>query len=137
MGFLEDMAGKALGGAAGNQGSGDMVSAVLGMINNQGGIGGLVQAFQNKGLGGLAASWVGTGPNLPATPDQVQAAVGSNAITEIAEKLGLPHNVVIDQLTALLPGIIDHLTPNGQVPQGMGSIGLEMLQGMLSKRAGQ
>ena len=137
MGFLEDMASQALGGGATNQGGGDMMSAVLGMINSHGGVGGLVQAFQNKGLGGLADSWVGTGPNLPATPDQVQAAVGSNAISDIAAKLGLPHSVVTDQLTALLPGIIDHLTPNGQVPQGMGSIGLEMLQGMLSKRAGQ
>lgn len=136
MGFLENIAGGVLSG--GNQGGGGgLMSEVLGLINNQGGVAGLVQAFQSKGLGDIAASWVGTGANQPVSGDQLQSVLGSGAIGQIAEKLGMSHGAVTDQLSQLLPGVIDHLTPNGQVPQGGGSIGMDMLKGLLARGVGQ
>ncbi len=139
MGLLDDLAGKALGsvlgGATGGSQGGELMSAVTGLINSQGGIGGLVQAFQNKGLGEVVGSWVSNGQNQPVSPSQLQDVLGPDAIAQIAQKLGIPDNAVTEQLTHLLPGVIDHLTPNGAIPQGVETIGLDMLKGMLTKGA--
>ena len=137
MGFLEDMAGKVMGGTPGGGQSNNLVSSVIGMINNQqGGLSGLVQAFESKGLGGVVSSWVGTGQNQEISGDQLQSVLGSGAVQEIAQKVGLPEGAVTQQLTALLPGIVDHLTPNGQIPQGLETIGMDLLKGFISKGAG-
>ena len=92
-----------------------LASAALSMLSNSqsGGISGLAQQFAANGLGHLISSWIGTGQNLPITPEQLQSVLGSG------------------QLQAqILPQIVDHLTPNGQVPQGdLMAKGLEMLKG--------
>ena len=100
------------------------------MINSQpGGISGLVQQFHDKGLGGLVTSWVGTGQNLPISADQLQHVLGSEQVKELAAKAGISPDAVTSHLSQLLPGLIDKLTPNGQVPQS--SSILEEGMGML------
>jgi uncharacterized protein YidB (DUF937 family) len=135
MGFLDDVAGKVLGGAAGAGQSGDLMSNVLGMIaGGQGGLGGLVQAFQSKGLGDIVGSWVSTGENQPISAEQLEGALGSDTISNLANQAGLPASAVTSQLTQLLPSIVDKLTPAGQVPEGgLSGLGLDALKGLLSK----
>ncbi len=122
---LLDLAGELLGGQGG--GNQNALTAVLSMVNNHpGGLPGLVSAFEQGGLGGAASSWVQAGtPNQPVSGPQVQNVLGSAQIQEVAAKLGLPPEAASAIIAQVLPGIIDHLTPNGQMPSG-GSNLLEM-----------
>lgn len=116
MSFIDDIAGKALGGLGGGNST---LSAVLQLVNSQpGGLSGLMQAFQEKGLGGVASSWVGTGANQSITPEQVQSVFGEEPIKQFAEKTGVAPDQASAKIAEYLPQIVDKLTPNGQVPSG-------------------
>jgi len=130
MGLLDGMAkgllGKVLGG-----GSSPLMDVVLGLINNPqtGGLQGLIQTFQEKGLGDAMSSWIGTGENQPVSGDQIQHALGSNLIEQIAQQIGSSKSEVSGGLANFLPQVIDKLTPNGKLPEGdQLSQGLEMLK---------
>ena len=120
MGFLDDIvkagAGKLLGGAA----QGGLMEQVLGLINNSetGGLAGLVETFKSKGLGDAISSWIGTGENNPVSGEQIANTLGSDKIQEIAGKLGISGSEASSGLAALLPQVIDKLTPDGKVPEG-------------------
>jgi len=115
-------AGINLGGVAA---SGALISQIISMIQNQpGGLAGMLQSFQQGGLGHVFQSWIGTGQNLPVSPDQLRGTVGSEWISKIVQATGLPQGQVEQHLSTLLPQIVDHLTPNGQMPQG--DIGSEL-----------
>lgn len=116
MGLLDNLENQALGKVVGGA-SNPLAAGVLQMIQNQpGGLQGLVQCFHDKGLGGVAASWVGTGPNAPITPDQIHQVLGSETVTAIAAKAGISPDVASSAIAQLLPGVVDKLTPNGEVP---------------------
>ncbi len=110
-----------------------LVSAVLSTLAAQpGGIPGLVEQFHAKGLGAIISSWVGTGQNLPISPEQVQTALGSEQVEAIAGKAGISPDAAKSGLAQYLPQIVDHLTPNGEMLQGdLMSKGLELLKGKL------
>jgi uncharacterized protein YidB (DUF937 family) len=116
---LFDLAGELLGNTQTGT-SPNALSAVLSMVNSHpGGLPGLISAFEQGGMGGAVSSWVQPGtPNQPVSGDQVQNALGSSQIQEVAEKLGLPPEAASAVIAQVLPGIIDHLTPGGQVPSG-------------------
>ena len=124
MGLLDSIAGQVTGALAGAAGGGpahpgliDVVTTLL--ANSQdGGLQGLVQRFEQQGLGHLVQSWVGTGENLAITPDQVQAVLGEPHIQAVAQKLGLSTADVTNQLAGLLPHAVDSVTPGGAMPQG-------------------
>jgi uncharacterized protein YidB (DUF937 family) len=120
MGLLDQLAGQVLSNLAGAQGGqNNLMQLVLGMIQNQpGGLGGLLSKFQQAGLAEQAASWVSTGQNMPVSGDQLQSALGSDAIGDIAGKLGMSSGDASGALANLLPGIVDQLTPQGQVTEG-------------------
>jgi uncharacterized protein YidB (DUF937 family) len=127
---LLDLAGQFLGGAQ-QGGNATLMSTVLQMVNNHpGGLPGLMSAFQQQGLGGVVNSWVGTGENEPVAPQQVQNVVGDSQIEDVAAKLGISKEDASAKIAQLLPGIIDHLTPNGQVPSSESNL-LEMGEGLL------
>lgn len=111
-----------------------LMEAVLGLINNNpGGLSGLVQAFKDKGLADVAASWVGTGKNLPISPEQIQSVLGNARIREIAQKLGLSEEAASSQLSQMLPTAVDKLTPEGQIPSGdLLTQAMNLLKGKLS-----
>ena len=80
-----------------------------------GGLQGLLKSFQDKGLGDIAASWVGSGPNQPITAAQIQQVIGSDRLASISQKVGLSPDTVAAGLAEMLPHVIDHLSPNGQL----------------------
>ncbi len=111
-----------------------MTAAVVGLIGNRGagGLQSLLQGFHDQGLGAVAASWVGTGQNLPITADQVQAALGSDTVRQLAQRAGVSPEVAASLLTAVLPTVIDRLTPGGSIPQhSLLTEGLSILQATL------
>jgi len=105
----------ALGGGAKKN---DLMSSVMGLLGGQGGLQNLISQFDSKGLGDVIGSWVGTGQNKSISPDQIQKVFGSDALSGIASKLGLNVNDLTGQLSNLLPGVVDKLTPEGKVPEG-------------------
>ena len=132
MSFLEDMACKELGSILSSS-SNPLASSVMQMINNQpGGLSGLVQQFHDKGLGSLVSSWVSTGQNLPISADQIQHALGSDQVKELAAKAGISPEAASSHLAQLLPMLVDKLTPNGQVPETSSLLqsGMDMLKGL-------
>ena len=113
------------------------MEGVLGLLTNKeaGGLEGLMQAFNQRGLGEVISSWVGTGDNLPITPDQLQEVLGSDVVQQLAEKSGISVDAAKAQLAELLPTLIDKVTPGGKVPEG-GFLdkGLELLGSLFSKK---
>jgi uncharacterized protein YidB (DUF937 family) len=86
--------------------------------SNPDGLSGLLQGFQNSGLGDKVNSWVGIGQNQQVSPDEVEQGLGSNQLDQIASRAGVSPGIAKTGLAAILPMVVDHLTPDGQVPQG-------------------
>jgi uncharacterized protein YidB (DUF937 family) len=80
------------------------------------GLGGLLSKLQQGGLGDIAKSWIGTGPNQPVQPDQLGKALGQSTIGDLARQAGVSEQELLAQLSKVLPGLVDKLTPNGRVP---------------------
>ena len=129
MGLLDGLENAALGKVMGGN-SNPMVSGLLQMIQNQpGGLPGLLQSFHDKGLGSVASSWVGTGENMPISADQIHQVLGSDQVKALAAKVGVSPDQASSAIAQLLPGIVDKLTPNGEVPAHNNV--MEMLGGLL------
>lgn len=113
------------GGAGANAAGGGLASVLGGLLANDGqmgGLGGLVSKFEQAGMGDVVGSWVGTGANQQISPDQVQGALGNDAISGMASKLGINAQTLLPLLASVLPLLINHLTPQGKVPeQGVGN----------------
>lgn len=141
MSLLGNIFGAVLGNM-GQQGGGmgalaSVAGSLLANDGEHGGLGGLVGKFQQAGLGDVVSSWVGSGQNLPISAEQLQSVLGSDAVAGIAAKLGMNPSDALGQLSSLLPGLVDQLTPNGQAPtSGFGNMGdlAGMLGGLLSKK---
>jgi uncharacterized protein YidB (DUF937 family) len=81
-----------------------------------GGLGGLLDRLKEAGHGTAADSWVGTGQNQPINANDLGRALGPAVIREIAQRTGMDEQELLKQLSTALPGVVDRLTPNGQVP---------------------
>lgn len=104
-----------------------LLQAAVAMLSDNsqtGGLPGLMEKFQQAGLGNLIGSWVGGGQNLPISGEQVQQALGDEHLQQLSAASGLPAGEAAQHLSDLLPGLIDQLTPNGEVPPGgLGQVG--------------
>ena len=147
MGLLDSV----LSAVGGQTQGGEGLSGLLGMLGNQpqlmqvatsllgndgahGGLTGLMDKFQQAGLGDVLASWVGTGANQPISGEQLSSVLGSDALSGLASQFGLNPNDLAGQLSSVLPGLVDQLTPTGQAPvAGLGNGGdlMGLLGGLL------
>ena len=93
-----------------------MVSVVNGIIEQHGGVQGLVNEFERNGLGQTVRSWVGTGPNQPVSPNDLHRVLGPDLLQQLAAKTGLPVQELTEKLSQVLPQAVDHLTPDGKIP---------------------
>ena len=133
MGVLDGI----LGGGAGGEGSpSGTITDLLG--SQEGGLGGLLGAFEKGGLGGVAQSWIASGANLPISAEQIETVLSSGMLADFAAKLGVDPKTAARTLAQVLPQVIDHLTPDGQVPAaGQGGLGgLGGLADLLGKLKG-
>ena len=95
-----------------------MVSVLNGIIEKHGGLQGVVNAFEKNGLGPTVWSWVGTGPNQPVSPADVNNALGADLLRQLAEKSGVSVEELVQKLSQVLPQAVDKMTPNGSIPKG-------------------
>ena len=116
----QDPLGSVLGGlAGGNQAqSGNLLlQLALSMLQQNGGLEGVLNKFRQGGLAQHADSWVSTGQNMNISADQLQQVFGSSAISDLASQLGMPEDQAGSAMAQLLPDVINRLTPEGQVPE--------------------
>jgi len=120
MGMLDGLLGKALGGMMGASGSGQAQSPLLQMalqlLQQNGGVSGVLDKFRQGGYAEQADSWQSTGQNMPVSGNALQEVLGSGSIGQIAQQLGMSHGDAAGGLAQMLPQLIDRFTPNGQIP---------------------
>lgn len=136
MGLLDQLAGQVLGSLGAQKqdpvSQNDLLSGVMTLINNAGGVQAILQQLQASGIAGQVASWIGTGENHPVSGNQIAEALGADNIAQIAQHAGVAPEHAATGLAQLLPQIIDKLTPDGQVPHNdLLQQGLSLLHGKL------
>lgn len=124
-GALGNVLGGMLGGGGAQGGAANSpLVAILGSLlaNNgpAGGLGGLMEAFQRNGQGDVIGSWVGTGENMPISPDILGKVLGQDVLSQLGAQAGggLSQGDLLGSLSQILPGVVDKMTPQGQAPQG-------------------
>ncbi|MBV8379857.1 MAG: DUF937 domain-containing protein [Paucibacter sp.] len=130
MGLLDSLLGaasQAMGGQQAQQGASPWIGMISTVLNNgsvQGGLGGVLQQLQASGLADHVASWVSNGNNLPVSADQITQALGGagGLLAQLAQHAGTTPQEAGEQLSQWLPHIVDHLSPNGQMPD-LGNLG--------------
>lgn len=126
-GGLDDLLGGILGGGgssststrAGGAGMGAVVGALAPLVVQMlrsGGLAKLLQRFQARGLGAQADSWVASGGNERVSGSDMRVALGDEEVRRFAEDAGLPEDEAADVLAAVVPEVVNGLTPSGQVP---------------------
>ena len=83
--------------------------------SHPGGLAGLLEQFTSAGFGREASSWVSTGQNMPISAEQVTQVFGQGNVRSLGEKFNLSPESASSGLASLLPALIDHLTPQGQL----------------------
>ena len=130
MSLLDQVVGALSAGESGGQGN--LLQTVMHLVNNPqtGGLQGLIQSFQQGGLGDIVNSWVSSGQNLPISAEQIQSVLGGSGLQELAAKLGISPAQASGSLAEMLPQMVDKMTPNGEVPQGgdLLSQGMDLLK---------
>ena len=144
MGLLDSVIGGLLGGNAGAQspmgailsglltgGQGGTANAGMGGLGGglggllgggnmggglAGGLGGLLSQFEQAGLGHVAQSWVGNGPNQPVSPQQLNNVFGEAQVQSMANQAGMQPHDFLSELSQHLPHAVNGVTPDGRLP---------------------
>jgi uncharacterized protein YidB (DUF937 family) len=114
------------GGPGAPGGSGGGLGGVLGGLlggGALGGLGGLLGGLRDQGLGHKVDSWVGHGENHPVAPHEVERAFDPAELDEAARRAGTDRGTLLDELSRMLPGMVDGMTPHGRPPQRREEIG--------------
>jgi len=136
MGLLDNLISQFAGGAQG-QAANPVMTAIGSLIAGSaqgGGLGALVAQFTQAGFGQHIQSWISTGQNLPISADQITQVLGSSRVQELARAAGIDPTQMASHLSQVLPQLIDHLTPNGQLPQGGVADVMSALSGFLKAK---
>lgn len=107
--------------------------SVIDWLENQGGLSGVVEKFNEQGLGGVIASWISEGENLPIDNNQLMQVFGNVNIQELAQSVGLDAQSTSDLVAKYLPQLVDNAIPNGEIPENLdlASIGMNLLKSKL------
>lgn len=119
MGLLDSVLGGLMGGGGSSSPIGGLLAGLLGggqQAGNTTGLSGLMSSFQQAGLGHVAQSWVGNGPNQAVSPQQLQSVFGEQQVQGMASQAGMQQNDFLSQLSQHLPNAVNGMTPNGQLP---------------------
>ena len=106
-GGLSDVLKGGLGGLLAGGAAGSVLS---------GGLGDLLKQLQQGGQSETANSWVSNGPNKQIAPGDLANALGADQINSLASQSGLSSDELLKGLSQYLPDVINHLTPDGRLP---------------------
>ncbi|MBU6486144.1 MAG: DUF937 domain-containing protein [Betaproteobacteria bacterium] len=137
MGLFDGVLGSLMGGAVGGQlpqgaqAQSPLLRMALQLLQQNGGLQGVLGKFEQAGLGQQAQSWIGTGKNLPIDASAITQVFDRGQLGQIAQQLGITHEQAEGQLAQALPQVVDKLTPQGQIPENHSDLvnqALAMLQ---------
>jgi uncharacterized protein YidB (DUF937 family) len=114
MGLLDSL----LGGGTLSQIEAAAVSALISGVlanTNLGNLQGTVNQLQQGGLGPQVQSWLGSGANLPVTPDQLRAALGNEHVRQLAQHFGVDPDAALKVLADHPPNAVDQASPQGHL----------------------
>jgi uncharacterized protein YidB (DUF937 family) len=134
MGLLDQVLGAAGAMSSQSPDGANPLSGILNALNSQeGGLSGLVQAFENGGLGDVVKSWISTGQNLPVSAEQIRSVLGNDQVRQFASSMGIDPDQAASQLSQYLPQVVDQLSPNGSLSEGndLMAQGMNILKGKL------
>lgn len=121
LGGMLGRGGRAATGGRGLSGNHTLLLAMLlpyamRWVQKNGGVGGVLERFRQKGYGPQADSWVSTGGNRELRAEQADEVMGGEELSQVAHKLGVPESEVALGFAQIMPELIDQLSPGGQVP---------------------
>ncbi len=123
-------------GQPAQSGQAALIAVAMQYINSQpGGLMGLIERFQQHGAGDAVQSWIGNGENKPIDPGTLTNVLGQDNVGALAQKAGVSGDQLSGMLAAVLPHIVDHATPNGEVPAN-GQLDLSSVLGSLGGLGG-
>jgi uncharacterized protein YidB (DUF937 family) len=135
MGLLDQLTHGLSGkeGASSDQ-LGGLGAALVRMLSDRqsGGFQGLIDAFQRNGLGDVVGSWISPGQNTEISESQLEQVLGRDRVDDLTRQAGLSPQQGRPALAALLPQLIDKLTPDGHAPDDsqLGSLGSQLLSAL-------
>jgi uncharacterized protein YidB (DUF937 family) len=129
MSLLGDVVGGLLGGSSSSPLQGVLMNLLSGsqpvgsgqpqnysgQPTTTGGLGGLMSAFEQAGLGNVVQSWISQGANQPVSPNQLQSVFGQGQVQTMASQSGMAPGDFLSQLSQHLPNAVDRMTPNGRL----------------------
>ncbi|MBM9545881.1 DUF937 domain-containing protein [Leptospira sp. 201903074] len=118
MSFFESLKAVAAQAVELVQNNPQVVSGIQKIVEENGGVSGIVQKFKDKGFADAASSWIGTGENVNIGANDVMKVLGNESIQELAKKVGLDSEATAGLIGNLLPVVIDNLSPDGKEPGG-------------------
>jgi len=103
-------------GAGPAQGANPLLMILLQLLQQNGGLGGLMGRMQQSGMGDQVQSWIGTGQNQPIAPDALSQIFGQGQLGQIAQQLGMSQQEAAGSMAQMLPELVNEMTPQGQIP---------------------
>jgi uncharacterized protein YidB (DUF937 family) len=103
-----------------------LMELLAGKGGGAGGLGGLVEQLTRGGLGDVVQSWIAHGQNMPVSGSQLESALGGDVLGQLGARFGMNGGQLGDVLAQALPGLIDRMTPDGQLPQGSAGQGPDL-----------
>jgi len=135
MGLLDGLLGSVMGGMFGGaqqqQPTNPLLAIALQMLQQNGGLQGILAKAQQAGYGEQVQSWIGTGQNMPIDAGALSQIFGHGQLGQIAQQLGVSQEEAAGGLAQMLPQVVDQMTPQGQVPDNHSDLvneALAMLQ---------
>jgi len=116
MGLFDSILGSVLGGGDKTQMLSTLATTLITNHSSGNGLAGLAQQFEQQGLGHLMQSWVGNGTNLPISPAEIQQVLGNQYVEQFAQQHGIDLTTASATIAQLLPQLVNHATPGGQIP---------------------
>lgn len=98
-----------------------ILSTLLGLMFNRskGGMSGFLDKLTQGGMGKIVNSWLGKGEPMAVNATQIESAIDSNIISNLASKLGLASGPVGLAIAHMLPKVVSALTPDGVIPDSI------------------
>jgi len=138
MGLLDGLLGGLMSGMAGGRGmqqQSPLLQIALQLMQQNGGLQGILGKFQQAGYGAHADSWASTGQNMPIQADALSKVLGQGQLGQIAQQLGMSQGDAAGGLASMLPQLIDEMTPHGQVPDDHNDMVAQALELLTKKTA--
>ncbi len=118
---MSEFAGQIMGGLSTAAAAGwtGVLAQLLGTAEGAtgGGLPVLIAQFENAGLGEKIHSWIHGTDKQAVTPDEITQVLPPTQLTDLAETSGLDRAELTLGLAQILPHAVDHITPDGTLPE--------------------